>query len=163
VRRKCRSGQACGARTRSGLKLRMIQKKSRKQIAFSGTYIVPPKSLNLEFDSCFQIALESLVLYEIGGNVNQTRVSLHPSFIQTITVGPGVPPSHAFRRSRLKCDLHNCSWAIPPIGNSLTRDLLSKSCGASVTLPRRFLFGWRDYISVRFNNAIDWADTYALG
>jgi len=26
---------------------------------------------------------------------NQTRVSLYPSFIQTITVGLGVPPSHA--------------------------------------------------------------------
>jgi len=26
---------------------------------------------------------------------NQTRMSLYPSFIQTMTVGLGVPPSHA--------------------------------------------------------------------
>ena len=31
----------------------------------------------------------------MSGNLNQTRVSLHPSFIQTITVGLGVPPGHA--------------------------------------------------------------------
>src|SRR5687767_7628203 len=30
-----------------------------------------------------------------GLKSNQTRMSLHPSFIQTITVGLGVPPSHA--------------------------------------------------------------------
>lgn len=44
----------------------MLRKKSRKQIAFSGL------------------------------NLNQTRVSLHPSSIQTITVGLGVSPGHAF-------------------------------------------------------------------
>jgi hypothetical protein len=48
------------------------------------------------------------------GNSNQTRVSLYPSFIQTITVGPGFPPDHALVRSR----------AIPPIGNSHAINLL---------------------------------------
>ena len=30
------------------------------------------------------------------GNSNQTRMSLYPSSIQTITVGPGVTPDHAY-------------------------------------------------------------------
>ena len=93
---------------------------------------------------------------------NQTRVSLYPSFIQTITVGPGVTPDHALLRSR----------AVPPIGNSLVSDLLtctvprSRSSAAwrgvrdpgrtgasvanhrSVTLPRRLIFSCFDYNSL---------------
>src|SRR6266508_7019077 len=34
--------------------------------------------------------------YVFGDSMsNQTRVSLHPSSIQTVTVGSGVPPDHA--------------------------------------------------------------------
>jgi len=42
-----------------------------------------------------------------------------------------------------------CSRAVPPIGNC--------------TLPRRFLFDCCDYISVRFDDAIDRADADAPG
>ena len=64
-----------------------------------------------------------------GIKSNQTRMSLSPSYIQTILSAleftashyiecGAVSPSHARERS----------WALPPIGNSLRR---------SVTLPRR--------------------------
>ena len=89
--------------------------------------------------------------------------SLHPSFIQTITVGSGVPPDHVLTGKAVS----KHSWAIPPIGNC--------------TLPRRFLFGCLDYTrlvtnwksticdrgydisQLRFYDAIDRADTHTLG
>ena len=82
---------------------------------------------------------------------NQTRMSLYPSFIQTITVGPGVPPDHVLRlRSAL-------------VGYTTDREFTCMLDGASVTLPRRFVFGCRDYISVCFDDAIDRANADALG
>jgi len=59
-------------------------------------------------------------------------MSLHPSFIQTITVGPGIAPDHVLRlRSAL-------------VGYTTDREF-TYACAASVTLPRRFLFGCWDY------------------
>jgi hypothetical protein len=85
---------------RNQAEIRAIQKKSRKQCVFSGL------------------------------NWNQTRASLHPSFIQTITVGSGVAPDHAFASNSTPAlaggarELSDSisSWAVPPIGNSPAHD-----------------------------------------
>jgi len=101
LKQKRLADKVCGARTRSGHRPRVIQ-------------------------HCTKIPENKLRFRGLGLKSNQTRMSLHPSSIQTITVGPGITPDHARRRSRFKRELQNCSWAIPPIGNC--------------TLPRRFLF-----------------------
>jgi hypothetical protein len=76
----------------------------------------------------------------VFGDLSQIRLALsqYPSSIQTITVGSGITPDHAFwsqeacfRIFASKLAESICSWAIPPIGNC--------------TLPRRFLFGCFNY------------------
>ena len=71
------------------------------------------------------------------GNSNQTRMSLYPSSIQTITVGPGVTPDHAYLVILSECE-------------ESARGLYRRSgihlhpC-TDVTLPRRLIFSWLDY------------------
>ena len=87
---------------------------------------------NPENNNCFR-----------GVKSNQTRMSLGPSFIQTVTVGPGITPDHAcvvttYPQGAAQSRYYICSRAVPPIGNSL-------ALCANVTLPRRLLFSWYDY------------------
>jgi hypothetical protein len=115
---------------------------------------------------------------------NQTHLSLHPSSIQTLTVGPGVPPDPVllltlstrglYHRSGIHLHIVQCKCHPAPkvfiwlsklypaehkLPNSLAPPtmIISEASGRAGMCPRVF------YISVRFDDAVDRAYTNALG
>ena len=118
--------------------MKTIQK-SRKQPVFSG-----------------------LISYRMDGTLNQTRVSLHPSSIQTVTVGPGVSPGHAFWNPAA------CSYFQEQTPKChIARGLYHRSgitpCPEGFYLIVEIIPYRARCISVRFDDAIDRADADALG
>ena len=66
-----------------------------------------------------KVRFRGLISYRLRGKSNQTRESLHPSFIQTVTVGSGVPPDHALWSQEARVPVRVCFRSLQELALAL--------------------------------------------